>query len=326
MEPAQRHYESIRHRLHAALVINGLIILAEFGAGWWIDSISVMGDAGHNLIDQGSLFLALYAHMLAAQPATDARTFGYHRAGIVSALISSLVLVFTAAGIAVWAINRLAAPVPVPGGWMMAIALFAFIANLTVALLLQRGAESDLNLRSAMWHMLSDAWVSLGVVLSGLAILYTGWTILDPLMSLLVVGVILYGAWPILRESVDVLLESTPPGIKTAHVVEAIERIPGVRNVHDLHIWAVEPRLVMLTCHVLTDRKDAQVTSDLLQTIRRTVTTEFGIKHLTIQLETQCCETPEVHCDLNHLAAAEHHPHLHAHGHRHAHPTAHAHS
>ncbi len=319
MDHAQSHYDVIRHRLHAALTINGLVILAEFVGGWWIDSMGVMSDAGHNLIDQGALFLALYAHMLASKPATEARTFGYHRAGIVSALISSLILLLSAAGIAFWAITRLTQPVPVRGGWMIALALFAFAANLAVALLLQRGAESDLNLRGAMWHMLGDAWVSLGVVLSGLAIMYTGWTVLDPIVSLLIVGVIGYGAWPILRESVEVLLESTPPGIKTAHVVEAIERIPGVRNVHDLHIWAVEPRLIMLTCHVQVDGDDSHLTGELLQTIRRTVTAEFGIKHLTIQLETQCCGTAEVHCNLSHLTTSASTPSLHSHGHVHSH-------
>ncbi len=312
------HYEQIRHRLYAALVFNGVVILAEFLGGWWIDSMGVMSDAGHNLIDQGSLFLALYAHMLASKPATDARTFGYHRAGIVSALISSLVLLVTALAIAFLAVKRLTAPVPVPGGWMIAIACFSFIVNLGVALLLQRGAESDLNIRGAFWHMLGDAWVSLGVVLSGLAIVYTGWTVLDPLVSLLIVGVIAYGAWPILRESIEVLLESTPPGIKTAHVVAAIERIPGVKNVHDLHIWAVEPRLVMLTCHVLVEGDDTQLTNDLLHTIRGTVSAEFGIKHLTIQMETQCCHAEAVHCNLNHLAAD--HSHHDDHDVAHAHP------
>ncbi len=301
MTLAHPHYLELRHRLYAALVFNALVIAAEFIGGWWIDSTGLMSDAGHNLIDQGSLFLALYAHMLAAKPATEARTFGYHRAGIVSALISSLALLLTAAAIAVWAVKRLMDPVPVPGGWVIVIALLSFVANLGIALLLQRGAEDDLNIRGAFWHMLGDAWVSLGVVASGVAIMLTGWTAFDPLVSLLVVGVIARGAWPILRESVEVLLESTPPGIKTAHVVEAIEKIPGVKNVHDLHIWAVEPRLVMLTCHVTVEGDDTQLTNELLHTIRGKVSAEFSIKHLTIQMETECCHPAELHCNLHHL-------------------------
>lgn len=307
-------YDQLRHRLYGALAFNAVVIVAEFVGGWWIDSMGLMSDAGHNLIDQGSLFLALYAHMLAAKPATEARTFGYHRAGIVSAFISSLVLLLTASGIAVMAIQRLMHPVPVPGAWVIAIALLSFAANLGIALLLQRGAETDLNIRGAFWHMLGDAWVSLGVVASGILIMLTDWTAFDPLVSLLVVGVIVRGTWPILRESMEVLLESTPPGIKTTHVVEAIEKIPGVKNVHDLHIWAVEPRLVMLTCHVMVEGDDTQLTNDLLHTIREKVSAEFGIKHLTIQMETQCGHPGDVHCNLSHLTVDRPHDHaLHAH-------------
>ena len=303
-----RTYDQLRIRLRLALLLNGCIIAAEFLAGILIDSVGLMSDAGHNLIDQGSLFLALYAHVMACRPATEARTFGYHRAGIVSAFVSSFVLLLTAGGIAVLAVRRIMAPVPIEGGWVIGVAVLSFAANLAVALLLRHGAENDLNIRSAFWHMLGDAWVSLGVAGSGLAILITGWTMLDPLISLVIVGVIVKGAWPLLRESLEVLLESTPPGIKTAHVVQAIENIPGVSNVHDLHIWAVEPRLVMLTCHVMVEDNTTALSDELLRTIRTRVTREFGIKHLTIQMETQCCHPEAVHCDLNQLQADQDRP------------------
>ena len=297
-------YTQLKHRLHIALALNAIIILAEFVGGLLFNSIGLMSDAGHNLIDQGSLFLALYAHMLSARPATEARTFGYHRAGIVAAFTNSFVLLITAAAIGVLATRRILAPIPVAGGWVIVIALLSFAANLSIALLLQQGAREDLNIRSAFWHMLGDAWVSLGVVASGAAIVLTGWSVLDPLVSLVIVGVIVKGAWPIFRESLEVLLESAPPSIKTAHVVEAIEKIPGVKNVHDLHIWAVEPRLVMLTCHVTVDGDDSQLTNELLRTIRARVAAEFSIKHLTIQMETQCCHPDVIHCDLSQLAAS----------------------
>jgi len=303
-----RTYGQLRRRLQVALLLNGVIIAAEFAGGVWLGSIGLMSDAGHNLIDQGSLFLALYAHILAARPATEVRTFGYHRAGIVSAFVSSFVLMLTAAGIAILAVRRIITPVPIEGAWVIAVAVVSFAANLSVALLLRHGAEDDLNIRSAFWHMLGDAWVSLGVVASGVAILFTGWSILDPLISLVIVAVIIKGAWPLLRESLEVLLESTPPGIKTAQVVNAIENIPGVSNVHDLHIWAVEPRLVMLTCHVMIEAETAALARDLLRTIRTRVASEFGIKHLTIQMETQCCHPESVHCDLNQLQTEHGHP------------------
>ncbi len=295
-------YSRLRSRLHLALTLNAFIITAEFAGGFLLDSMGLMSDAGHNLIDQGALFLALYAHLLTTRPASETRTFGYHRAGVIAAFLNSFVLLLTALGIALVGMKRLLHPVPVDGVWVMAIAALSFVANLSIALLLQHGAKDDLNIRSAFWHMLGDAWVSLGVVISGGAILLTGWTILDPLVSLLVVGAIVRGAWPLFKESMEVLLESTPPGISASHVAATIEAIPGVENVHDLHIWAVEPRLVMLTCHVIAKGDDTALTNTLLHTIRTRVAAEFGIRHVTIQMGTGCCEPDAVHCDLSKLA------------------------
>ncbi len=306
--------QAITFRLYWGLVINAIIIIGEFTGGYLINSIGLMSDAGHNLIDQGSLFLALYAHVLAAKPATEERTFGYHRAGILAAFVNGFVLLVTAGVLGYLALSRLWAPVDVPGGWVITIALVTFIANLAVALLLQSGAQDDINIRGAFWHMLADAWVSLGVVVCGLGILWGGWSWLDPLISLVIIGVIVKGAWPIFRESIEVLLESTPPGIKTAHVVEALEQIEGVENVHDLHIWAVEPRLVMLTCHVIVHEDSAHLKDELLSTIRSKMIAEFGIHHLTIQLETECGHAHGQHCDLNQLprrsaSSKSHHAH-----------------
>lgn len=294
-------YRHLQSRLRLALGLNAVIIAAEFIGGWILGSIGLMGDAAHNLVDQGALFFALFAHILTARPATEARTFGYHRAGIVTAFLSSFVLLLTALGILILGLQRLMNPVSVNGGWVMAVAAISFAANLTIALLLQHGAKDDLNIRGAFWHMLGDAWVSLGVVVSGAAITWTGWTILDPLVSLLVVGAIVHGAWPIFKESLDVLLESTPPGVSASHIAATIETIPGVEKVHDLHVWAIEPRLVMLTCHVLVEGNDDAITNDLLRHIRFKILSDFGIKHMTIQLETYCCHPDTVHCNLNSL-------------------------
>lgn len=305
-------YTHLRSRLHLALGLNAIVIVAEFVGGILINSIGLIGDAGHNLIDQGALFAALYAHILTARPATEARTFGYHRAGIVTAFLSSFVLLLTALGITIVGVQRLIHPVSVDGSGVMAIAAISFAANLGIALLLQHGAKDDLNIRSAFWHMLADAWVSLGVILSGAAIVATGWTVLDPLISILLVGAIVRGSLPIFRESLEVLLESTPPGVSASHIAATIEAIPGVDNVHDLHVWAIEPRLVMLTCHVLIDADDTAVTNELLRDIRCRITSDFGITHMTIQLETHCAHKDAVHCDLMALASRQD-DRLHAH-------------
>lgn len=306
-------FEHLRSRLYLALALNGLIILGEFIGGILLNSIGLMSDAGHNFVDQGALFLALYAHIVTRRPASETRTFGYHRAGVIAAFLNSFILLLTALGIALFSMHRLWQPVPVDGEWIMGIAAASFAANLSIALLLQRGAKDDLNIRSAFWHMLGDAWVSLGVVLSGGAIWLTGWNILDPLVSFLVVGAILHGAWPIFKESLEVLLESTPPAISASHVAATIEAIPGVKNVHDLHIWAVEPRLIMLTSHVIIDESHPSL--DLLQLIQTRITVDFGIKHMTIQLETECCDPDDIHCDLRKLADHHHEAHTFAHHH-----------
>ncbi len=294
-------YEHLRSRLTLALALNATIIIAEFSGGWILNSIGLMSDAGHNLVDQGALFLALYTHLLTARPATAARTFGYHRAGIIAALLNSFILLLTAVGITFVGFQRLLHPVPVDGAWIMAIAALSFAANLSIALLLQQGAKDNLNIRSAFWHMLGDAWVSLGVVISGAAILFAGWTIFDPLISLLVVMAIAKGAWLPFKESLEILMESTPAHLSATQVATTIGAIPGVKNVHDLHIWAVEPRLIMLTCHILVDGDDSAMTNDLLQTIRTTISAEFGINHVTIQIGTACCEPHDIHCDLTTL-------------------------
>ena len=142
----------------------------------------------------------------------------------------------------------------------------------------------------------------------------TGWTILDPLVSFLLVAAILRGAWPIFRESLEILLESTPPGVSASHIAAAIEALPGVDNVHDLHVWAIEPRLVMLTCHVLVDEDNGILASELLKDIRCRIAADFGITHITIQLETHCAHKDRVHCDLATLVGR--HPADHVHTHR----------
>ena len=200
-------FEHLRSRLYLALALNGLIILGEFIGGILLNSIGLMSDAGHNFVDQGALFLALYAHIITRRPASETRTFGYHRAGVIAAFLNSFILLLTALGIALFSMHRLWQPVPVDGEWIMGIAAASFAANLSIALLLQRGAKDDLNIRSAFWHMLGDAWVSLGVVLSGGAIWLTGWNILDPLVSFLVVCALSLGTFALACLSVGLLVD-----------------------------------------------------------------------------------------------------------------------
>jgi cobalt-zinc-cadmium efflux system protein len=292
----------LTNRLKLGLLLNGIIVLAEFIGGYWTNSLGLISDASHNLIDQGALVLALYAHILAGRPATEERTFGYHRAGTIAAFLNSITLIITGLIIACFALYRIMTPIEhIPGLWVMGIAGISMIANFGVAWLLRQGAQHDLNIRGAFLHMMMDAWMSVGVILCGLGIALTQFTILDPLISLVLVIVIIKSSLPLFRESLDILLESTPPHLNTSTIVTSLEAIPGVKKIHDLHIWSVEPRIIMLTCHVLVDADIVTDKDQLLQPIQSLLSTQFGIHHLTIQLETECHETEDLHCNLNHL-------------------------
>ncbi len=302
MSHLQSPSSPITSRLKLGLILNGIIILAEFIGGYWTNSLGLISDASHNLIDQGSLLLALYAHILASRPATEERTFGYHRAGTIAAFLNSLILILTGLIIAGMALYRIMTPLEhIPGLWVMSIAGISMIANFGVAWLLRQGAKNDLNIRGAFLHMMMDAWMSVGVILCGLGIALTQFTILDPIISLVLVAVIVKGSLPLFQESLHILLESTPTHLNTLTIVTRLESIPGVKKVHDLHIWSVEPRITMLTCHVLVDTETVPDKDLLLQPIQTLLSSQFGIHHLTIQLETECPETDILHCNLNHL-------------------------
>lgn len=295
--------DQLKTRLIAGLILNAFIIGGEFVGGVLTQSMGLISDAMHNLIDQGSLFLTLYSHLLSQRPSTARSTFGYHRAGIVTALVNSVVLLAVSVGLVVVAVRRLLHPVPVAGRWIIYIAILGFVANMLIALLFRKGAEHDLNIRGAFWHMLGDAWVSLSVGVTGLVIYYTRWYILDPLITCIVVVAIVKGAWPILKESLEILMESTPRGLQTQDAIHIIESIPGVEKAHDVHLWTMRPGIFMLTCHVMVSREVPDPLS-LLIPIRQRLIKELGMHHITLQIETSCCHPDVVHCDLEALAKA----------------------
>ncbi|HVO32709.1 MAG TPA: cation diffusion facilitator family transporter [Elusimicrobiota bacterium] len=295
MESDTRHHPL--KRLLWSLVLNALIIIGEFSIGLWIHSVGLMTDAWHNLIDQGSLFLTLYAYVLGARPPTERQTYGYGRAGVLAAFANAVILIAAAVALAAVAIGRLTSPAPVAGAWVMGTSLLAFGANYGIALLLRRGARDDINLRGAFWHMLGDAWVSFGVAAGGLLIWLRGWTIVDPMISLVIVVVILKGAFSIVRECVRVLMESAPPGLKPSAIVQSLRALGPVQDVHDLHLWEIKPGQSMMSGHVLVTPSPDQSLDDLRRSMGDILRTHYGVSHATIQIETQCAHTsPE--CDL----------------------------
>ena len=271
-------------RYAVGLIVNLAFVGIEFGAGVYSGSTALMADAGHNLSDVLGLAMAGGAAWLARRAAGPGKTYGYGKATVLAALANALLLIFACGAIAIEAVRRLADPAPVMSGLIMGVAAVGFVINLGTALLFMRDQHSDLNARGAYLHMMADAAVSIGVVLAGAAILFTGWSIIDPLVSLVIVGVILWGTWGLLRDSVNLALDSAPRGVDVEAVRAALASLPGVTAVHDLHVWGLSTTATALTAHLCHDRGDGTALLGEAQSVLRA---RFGIRHSTLQLEAE---------------------------------------
>jgi len=265
--------------------LNLAFVAIEAGYGLWAGSLALVADAGHNLSDVFSLALAWGAHWLSGRARSAQRTYGYKKATILASLVSGLLLL-VALGLIAWeAVGRLFSSnlSDVNSLTVMIVAAIGVVINTATALLFMRGQEKDLNIRGAFLHMAADAGVSLGVVIGGLVIRQTGWQVVDPIISLIIVGVILVGTWNLLKESLRLTLDSVPQNINVEKIDQYLKTIPGVISVHDLHIWALSTTQNALTVHlVLCDLpKDNQ----LVFAIQEELIHEFEIDHATIQIE-----------------------------------------
>lgn len=269
-------------RYAVGLIVNLAFVGIEFGAGVYSGSTALLADAGHNLSDVLGLAMAGGAAWLARRAAGPRQTYGYGKATVLAALANALLLIFACGAIAIEAVRRLAEPAPVMSGLIMGVAAVGFVINLGTALLFMRDQHSDLNARGAYLHMMADAAVSIGVVLAGAAILFTGWSIIDPLVSLAIVAVILWGTWGLLKDSVNLALDAAPRNVDVDAVRAALVALPGVTAVHDLHVWGLSTTATALTAHLCHERGDGAALLGEAQTLLRT---RFGIGHSTLQLE-----------------------------------------
>jgi cobalt-zinc-cadmium efflux system protein len=275
--------EADRRALAAALVLVVAFLGVEVAAGFLADSLALLADAGHMLSDAGTLGLALFAAWMAQRPATPERSFGYRRAEILAALANGLALVAIAVWIFVEAARRLDDPGEPLGGWMLGVGAIGLAVNVAAAMILLRRGSESLNVRAARRHVLADLAGSLGVIGAGAAILVTGWTYADPLVSVLIGLLVLASSWTILRESTHVLLEATPRGLDADEVGRAMATHPGVREVHDLHVWTITSGFPALSAHVLVDASaDCHA---LRAELERTLRDRFGLEHTTLQVE-----------------------------------------
>jgi cobalt-zinc-cadmium efflux system protein len=270
-------------RYAVGLTINLVFVAIEFTTGLLSNSTALMADAGHNLSDALGLAMAGGAAWLARRAAGARRTYGYGKATVLAALFNALLLIFACGAIAFEAVRRLAEPAPVGSTTVMVVAGIGFVINLATALLFMKGRHSDLNMRGAYLHMMADAAVSLGVVVAGGAILLSGWSVIDPLVSIVIVGVILWGTWGLLKDSVNLALDAAPRDVDVEAVRAAFLGLRGVTAVHDLHVWGLSTTETALTAHLVHDRADGEALLSEAQGLART---RFRIGHTTLQLES----------------------------------------
>lgn len=286
-------------RLLLALGITLAFVFFEAVAGVFANSLALLTDAAHNLTDVLALGMSWYAIRVALRPANASKTFGYHRVGILVALGNTLTLVFISLYIFYEAAQRLLHPMPVQDGVLIIVALVAFFVNGGTALLVRRGSENDLNQRSTFIHLAGDALATLGAFVAGIGIAFTGWDWLDPLASILIAALILWNVFGIMRESLDILLESTPRDVDVRQVVGTITTVPGVRGVHDLHVWSLAQNLRALSAHILTDDMSISEGARVQRDINAILHERFGIAHATLQLECFGCEPDALYCEIN---------------------------
>ncbi len=277
--------EAGKKGLTIVLFITSTFMIVEFVGGWLSNSLALMADAGHMLTDAGAIGLSLFALWFAQRPATPEKTYGYLRWEILAALINGATLIVLAGLIFFEAYRRFRAPAEIEGGLMLLVAVGGLLVNVAAAFILHRSAGHSLNVRGAYLHVLGDLLGSVGAIAAALVILGTGWTYADPLISIFVGLLILVSSWRLVRESVDVLLESVPPHIDLGEVRSAINEISGVDEVHDLHVWTLTSGYFAMSGHaVVADPGEHQ---RVLEEIHACMAERFGIRHITVQLERE---------------------------------------
>lgn len=287
---------SLSRKLLIATIATLTFVVIELVSGWMANSLALIGDAFHNFTDTLALLLALFAVRLEKKPATTTHSYGYHRAGVLAAFINAGTLAAFTIFIFWESIQRLRTPETVNTRTMMIVAAIALLLNATITWSLRSEGKEDLNIRSAVLHMLGDAVSSAGIIVAALLIVFTRTTFWDPAVSILIGGLILWSSFGILRETVNLLLEGTPSGIDPEEVTRSLATIDGVLGVHHLHIWALAPSRPALSCHLLVGDVPLKTTADLLAGVNELLEHEYGIEHTTIQFEFANCPDDDPFC------------------------------
>jgi cobalt-zinc-cadmium efflux system protein len=280
--------QGINTRMAIAVALNLVFVAIEGGFGFLSNSVALIADAGHNLSDVLGLVCAWTAMYLGRRPPGARFTYGLGRSSVLAALANAVLLLLACGAIAWEAMGRLASPPAVAAGTVMGVAASGIVINGVSAWLLHAGSHGDLNRRSAFIHMLGDAAVSVGVLLSGTLIMFTGWSRIDPIVSLVVVAAILVSTWGLLRDSLHLSLDGVPASVNSSAVMSYLADQRGVTDVHDLHIWALSTTSVALTAHLVVPDRGAE--DALLDSITPNLKRRFHIHHATLQIERDRCE------------------------------------
>ena len=278
--------------LRIALALTATFLIAEVIGGFLSNSLALLADAGHMLTDVGALALSLFVAWFSRQPSTPAKTYGYLRWEILAAFLNGATLLLVSAWICWEAVTRFRHPEPVASGLMLAVAVAGLLVNVLSAWMLRPSADTSLNLRGAYLHVLGDLLGSVGTVAAALIVRTTGWLLADPIASLLMSALVLRGAWRLVRESVDVLLEATPAHIPIDSVRAQLEAIPGIESVHDLHVWTVTSGMVAMSVHAIV--REPERHQHVLEHVHDAMRL-FGIEHVTVQLERREMHEREAH-------------------------------
>lgn len=275
--------------LIAVLLITLIIFFIELFGGFMANSLALLSDAGHMLTDILALVLAILAVTFAALPATSKRTFGFYRLEIISALFNGSFLTLVAFFIFYESIVRLWQPEPIQSTAMLMVATVGFLANIGGAVILAGASRENLNVRGAFLHVISDAISSLGVVIGGILIHFFGWYYADPILGVIIGILILRGAFTLVMESVNVLMEAAPKGISALEVARTIKNVAGVEDIHDLHIWTISSGLNAISAHILINREWTDQAATVLAKIKTVLKEKYQIGHSTFQTECQAC-------------------------------------
>jgi len=294
LHPTPREVEPTRRRLLFAVLLTATVFLAELLGGLWTRSLALLSDAAHVFTDLVALLLSFGAAIVASRPVSKERTFGWHRAEVLAALVNGLLLLGVSAFLVREALLRLQNPPDVRVSGMFAVAVVGLAANGIIAFRLRGHARHDLNLRSAYLHVMADFAGSVGVVIAALIMLPTGWYIVDPILGMAIALVVCAGAVRLLAETTHILLEGVPSHIDLREVAETIRSVPGVDDLHDLHIWTICSSLLALSVHITVGDRTAVARDEIVKAVNDQLRLKYRIIETTIQTEREPCRTTEL--------------------------------